>query len=207
MILIGRYLSPFVRRVGISLTLAGTKFDRLVLSTVTDREKLLKVNPLGRVPALILGKGKTAEVLVDSTAILDHVDEDAGPRRALTPAKGAPRRRVQKIVFLALGTLEKAVGALYEKTRRPAEKVHQPWLDQLESQVTAGLETLNAIVPKPYLAGPKLTQADVTAAVLFGFLRRASPHLVPEGRYKRLEAHAKKLEKLPAFQACQPEQP
>jgi glutathione S-transferase len=206
-ILVGRYLSPFVRRVGVSMTLAGVKFERRVLSTVADREKLLKITPLGRVPALILDKGKTAEVLVDSTAILEHVDEQAGPRKALTPAKGASRRRVQGIVFLALGTAEKAIGASYEKSRRPAEKVHQPWLEHLESQATGGLEALNAIVPKPYLAGAKLTQADVTTAVIFSYLKRGAPHLVPEGRYKRLEAHTKKMEKLPAFKACQPEQP
>lgn len=205
MILVGRYLSPFVRRVGISLTLAGLEFDRLIISALQEQDKLLKVNPVGRVPALILGKGKKAEVLVDSTAILDYVDEKAGPRKALTPAKGAARRRVQAIVFLGLGTLEKAVSVLYERNR-PAEKIHQPWLDRVEGQARSGLEALNAIVPKPYLAGSKLTQADVTAAVLFGALRRITPHLVPEGRYKRLEAHARKMEKLPAFKTCRPEQ-
>ena len=207
MILVGRYMSPFVRRVGISLTLAGIKFDRLVISSIADREKLIKINPLGRVPALILGKGKTAEVLVDSIAILDYADEKAGPRKALTPAKGTARRKVQRIVFLALGTLEKVVAAVYEKTRRPADKVHQPWLEQIERQITGGLDVLNAIVPRPYLAGSKLTQADVTAAVLFASVTRMVPHLAPGGRYKRLEAHAKKMEKLPAFAACRPEQP
>jgi glutathione S-transferase len=205
-ILVGRYLSPFVRRVGVSMTLAGIKFERLVLSTAADREKILKINPLGRVPALVLGKGKTAEVVVDSIAILDHVDEKAGPRKALTPAKGAARRRVQSIVFLALGAAEKAIAAAYEKSRRPPEKVHKPWLDQLESQAAGGLAALNAITAKPYLAGAKLTQADVTVAVIFGYLKRGAPHLVPAGRYRRLEAHAKKMEKLPAFRACQPEQ-
>jgi len=204
-ILVGRYLSPFVRRVGISLALTGLKFERLVLSTVADREKLLEITPIGRVPALILGKGKTAEVLVDSTAMLDHIDQKAG-RKALTPAKGAARRRVIGLTFLAIGTAEKAIAASYEKTRRPPEKVHQPLLDHLESQVTGGLEALNAITAKPYLAGAKLTQADVTTAVVFGYIKRSAPHLVPAGRYKRLEAHAKRMEKLPAFQACQPEQ-
>ena len=207
MILVGRYLSPFVRRVGISLTLAGVTFDRLVLSTAADREKILKVNPLGRVPALVLGKGKTAEILIDSTAILDFVDEKAGPKKALTPAKGVARRRVLQIVFLALGTLEKAVAAFYEKSRRPAEKVHQPWLDQLESQVSSGLLALNAAVPKPYLAGARLSQADITTAVLYDFVKRSLPHLASKGRYKRLEAHAARMEKLPAFIACRPEQP
>ncbi|MBM3531965.1 MAG: glutathione S-transferase family protein [Alphaproteobacteria bacterium] len=206
MILVGRYLSPFVRRVGVSLALTGLKFERLVLSTAADREKILKITPIGRVPALILGKGRNAEVLVDSTAMLDHIDEKAG-RRALTPGKGAARRRVNSIVFLALGTAEKAIAAAYEKSRRPPEKVHQPWLEHLESQATGGLEALNAIKAKPYLAGAKLTQADVTTAVVFGYLKRGAPHLVPEGRYKRLEAHSKKMEKLPAFKACQPEQP
>jgi len=203
-ILVGRYLSPFVRRVGISLTLAGLPFDRRIISALAEQDKLLKINPVGRVPALILGKGKAAETLVDSTAILDYVDEKAG-RKALTPAKGAARRRVQALVFLGLGTLEKAVAALYERGR-PADKIHQPWLDRVEGQARSGLEALNAIVPKPYLAGARLTQADVTAAVMISFLKHRLPHLVPDGRYKRLETLARKLERLPAFKACQPEQ-
>ena len=43
------------------------------------------VNPLMRVPALVLDDGET---LIDSTEILDHLDQVVGPERALLPAAG-----------------------------------------------------------------------------------------------------------------------
>ena len=117
MILVGRYLSPFVRRVGVSLNQLGLPFERKILSTATDKAAIEAYNPVGRVPALVLDDG---EVLIDSAAILDYLDELAGPAKALTPPHGVERRQVMKIVAVALGTLEKAVGAAYEMSRRPA---------------------------------------------------------------------------------------
>ncbi|TAN55811.1 MAG: glutathione S-transferase family protein, partial [Rhodospirillales bacterium] len=68
MILIGRDLSPFTRRVAVSLAMLGLPFERKQLSTVTDATEVTNYNPLRRVPALALDSG---EVLIDSTAILD----------------------------------------------------------------------------------------------------------------------------------------
>ena len=48
-------------------------------------------NPLGRVPSLILSDGTT---LIDSMAILDWLDQQVGPERALMLAKGPARREV-----------------------------------------------------------------------------------------------------------------
>ena len=56
-----------------------------------------RVNPLARVPVLELDGG---ERLIDSTAILDHLDECVGPERALTPASGPARRAVATCAVL-----------------------------------------------------------------------------------------------------------
>ena len=85
--LIGHYDSPFVRRVGMSLHILGMPFERQLLSVFSNADELRAYNPVGRVPALVLDDG---EVLVDSAAILDHLDEVAGPERAL---HACPRRR------------------------------------------------------------------------------------------------------------------
>src|ERR1043165_7884227 len=67
MILIGQYDSPFVRRVGIALTLYGFAFEHKPWSTFGDADKIRPYNPLTRVPTLVLDDG---EVLIDSTVIL-----------------------------------------------------------------------------------------------------------------------------------------
>jgi glutathione S-transferase len=196
--LVGRTLSPFVRRVATSLHLLDLPYEQIPLATATDGERIRQYNPLGRVPALVLDDGS---ILIDSTAILDHIDEIAGPDRALLPRHGAERRRALHAVFLTLGALDKAIIAVAERTKRPEETIHRPWLDFIEGQVSAGLGALDAEAGSGWRVGDRLTQADVTVAVAYGFLGRFLPHLRPDGRYPRLEAHAARCEALPAFQA------
>src|SRR5262245_37644838 len=101
--LVGQYDSPYVRRVGISLHLLGLPFTRNPLSVFAGEADMRRINPLVRVPSLILDDG---EVLVDSAAILDHLDETVGPDRALLPPRGAERRRALKIVAWATGAID-----------------------------------------------------------------------------------------------------
>lgn len=85
MILVGQLDSPFVRRVAVSMTILGVPFERDGSSVMRNFEDVSRVNPLGRVPALVLDDG---EVLVDSNAILDWLDGESGPDRALMPPPG-----------------------------------------------------------------------------------------------------------------------
>src|SRR5262250_3233035 len=98
MILVGQFDSPFTRRVAVSLHLLGLPFSRNTLSGFADAVEMRRINPLGRIPSLILDDG---EVVIDSAAILDHIDQVVGPERALLPPSGATRRRALKIVALA----------------------------------------------------------------------------------------------------------
>jgi glutathione S-transferase len=60
--LIGRDLSPFTRRVGVSLKLLEIPFEWLPLAVVADRERIQELNPLARVPALVVKEGEPALV-------------------------------------------------------------------------------------------------------------------------------------------------
>lgn len=89
MILIGMFDSPFVRRVAVSMKLLGMEFEHRDWSVGRDQTQIRKYNPLGRTPTLMLADGET---LIDSSAILDYLDERAGAERALLPRSGAARR-------------------------------------------------------------------------------------------------------------------
>lgn len=202
MILVGRYRSPFTRRVGASLILLGIAFERRAISSATDPDALARINPVGRVPALVLDDGET---LVDSACILDHLDELAGPERALVPPRGAARRQVLKYVALAVGATEKAVQAHYAATKCPPDKVHEPWVRQCEAQAASAFAWLDANAAEPWLAGPKITQADVTALTGFEFARLTRPAIAPAGRFPRLEQLLARASELPAFADTRPE--
>lgn len=202
MILIGRNNSPFVRRVAVSLKLLGLPFEQKPFSSVNDRAEVERLNPLGRIPALETDDG---EVLIDSAAILDYLDELAGPDRALMPAFGPERRRVLKLVALAVGVMEKAVACYVERQVRPAEKLCQALLDRFAAQAQAGLAALEADCPADgWLAGGKIGQADVSTIVGMDFLRAFWPEQLPRGRYPGLEALTARAYRLPAVAETRP---
>lgn len=62
--LVGQLDSPFVRRVAVSMTLLGLPFERERSSVFGNFADVSRINPLGRVPALVLDDGM---ILVDST--------------------------------------------------------------------------------------------------------------------------------------------
>ena len=67
------------------MNLYGMEFEVQVLMVAKpeDVAKLEQSNPLGRVPALILEDGRR---MIDSNAILNYLDELAGPDKRLTQA-------------------------------------------------------------------------------------------------------------------------
>ena len=202
MILIGRYLSPFVRRVAATMHLYELPFEHRPFSVVgEDRQKIRDANPLSRVPALILDDGET---LIDSGAILDYLDEQAGPERALTPASGGERRRVLKLMAVAVGAVEKATLVAYEKRYRPEEKWHPPWVEMISEQSRSGFQWLDGQAGSPWLAGSRLTQADLTAGSAYEFARIATPELFATFETPKLEALSRELGELEAFRKTAP---
>jgi len=202
MLLIGVNRSPFTRRVAITLNLYGLPFEQRALSGFGNREEVRASNPLGRIPALVLDDGET---LIDSGAIIDHLDEVVGPERALAPATGADRRAVLRAAAMLMGACEKCLHAAYELNHRPAEKVHQPWIDDCRAQVTNALNAAEAMVDpaQSYLLLGRLTHADVAAMLAERIARLGqgidTPTLTP-----RLYALSARLAEEPAFRATQP---
>ena len=72
MLLIGVNRSPYTRRVAITLAAHGVPYEQRCVSGFGNRDEVRGHNPLGRIPALVLDDGET---LIDSGAIVDHLDE------------------------------------------------------------------------------------------------------------------------------------
>jgi glutathione S-transferase len=197
MILIGQYDSPFVRRVAIALRLYGLPFEHRPWSTFGEAEKIAPYNPLRRVPTLLLDGG---EALIESTAILDYLDELVGPEKAMIPESGPERRHALKICALATGLGDKAVSLLYERVlRRDALKL---WVERCEVQIGGVLKALEkerAAVATPYWFGERIGHADIAVACVLRFTGEGHPALFDAARYPALSAHAARCEALPPF--------
>lgn len=199
MILIGQYDSPFVRRVGIALTLYGIPFEHRPWSTFADADKLRALSPLTRVPTLVLADG---DVLIESHAILDYLDGLVGPERAMFPATEPDRHRAIKVASLATGLADKAVALFYEK--RLHTEVSDTWVSRCRSQILATLDVLEAdraARRTPYWMGETIGHPDIALTCTLRFVTEAHPGLVDLARYPALARHAGALESGPAFQA------
>src|ERR1700752_3867554 len=188
MFLIGQYDSPFVRRTAIALRLYGIAFEHRPWSTFGDAEKIAPYNPLRRVPTLVLDSG---EALIESTAILDYLDETVGPDRAMLPPRGEARRRQLRLCALATGLGDKAVSLLYERVLRKEQL--KLWVERCEAQIADVLKALGAErarVTTPYWLGARIGPADVAVACVVRFTREAHPPLFDALRYPALAAHA-----------------
>ena len=149
-------------------------------------------------PTLVLASG---EVLIESTAILDYLDEWVGPGKAMVAMRGPERRHVLKICALATGLADKAVSLLYEHVLRK-KKASKIWVDRCEAQiggVLALLEKERAAVKTPYWFGTHIGHADIAVACVLRFAGEAHPQLFDTARYPALAAHAAHCEALPAF--------
>lgn len=198
MILVGQYDSPYVRRVAVSLRTLGFAYDHDTRSVFGDFAAMRAVNPLGRIPSLVLDDGET---LIDSAAILDWLDQTVGSRRALVPPAGPERRRALRRIALATGAIDKAGAAAYERLIRPSACRWPEWIERCRTQATGAIEALAA---EPWPAAVPLGQAQISTACMIRYVRTVDPDLLPAERYPALHALSARCEARLEFVATCP---
>lgn len=198
MILIGQFDSPFTRRVGITLTLYGMAFEHRPWSVMGDADRLADVNPLIRVPTLILDNG---DVLIESFSIIDYLDSLAPADKRLLPAANPARYRMLKTVSLASGISDMAVRLFYE--RRLHDAPSPSYMARITRQAEGALGALDkerAASGSKYWFGETLSQADVAVTCMWRHLSECHPAIAIPANYPALSAHAARMEALPVFQ-------
>ncbi len=198
MILVGQYDSPFVRRVAVSLRVLGYTYEHDTRSVFGDFDSMRQTNPLGRIPSLVLDDGT---VLIDSAAILDWLDQRAGPARALVPSTGPARQRALRLLALATGVVDKFGAAAYERIIRPAAYRWPEWIARCRTQGHGALAALDA---EPWPKTAPLDQAAITTACAIRYVHLVDSDEMPRGRYPALDALSARCEARPEFKATYP---
>lgn len=200
MILIGQYDSPFVRRVAIALKHYGFDYEHRPWSVWQDADALSTLNPLRRVPTMVLSGG---EVLVESFAILDALDDMVPADRALLPRGGEARRAGLRVCALATGLADKAISLLYERVLRTEDRRSAVWVERCATQIEATLDVLE----RDRLARPGdfwlgvFSHADVAVACALRFVGEAHPSLLALRARPALARHAARCEAMAVFQS------
>ena len=191
--------SPFARKVLVLIAEAGIPgIERVDVAgtPVTPGSLPVKLNPLGKIPALELNDGRT---LYDSRVICRYLDTAA--QAGLYP-QGDRLWDVLTLEAMADGMVDAAILMVYESRLRPEESRFAPWVDAQWAKVERGLDTAESRW-QAHLAGP-LDMGQIALAVALDYLDfRHSAHDWRKGR-PALAAWADHVLKAPSFQATIP---
>jgi len=200
--LVGRDLSPYVRRVAIWCALQGRPVERMALAAMEPaaQDELRGYNPLRRVPVLLLDDGTS---LIETFAICDFLD-DTMPDGRLVPATGEARRQSLQRIALANSTTEKVVAMMYEKNRRP-EALHWPeWQERVADQSKAGFAAMEAMAPADgFFGGERPDGSDVVFVCACQQAEVTNPWLL-ESAGPRLKGLCERAMALEPFRATYP---
>jgi glutathione S-transferase len=170
--LLGSNTSPYVRKARLVLLEKSIPHE-YVIDPPTDPDSLvLKVNPLGRIPALILDDGFC---IFDSTVIADYVDSLSESQILIPRNDAAARLRVKRWEALADGMMDSAIMVRIESLR-PPEKQDTALLDLHNTAISKALSFASQLLgTQTWCEGDAITLADLAlvSAVLYLDLRQA----------------------------------
>jgi glutathione S-transferase len=189
--LIGSLTSPYVRKVRIVMSEKKLDFQ-LELEDVWGNDKILKSNPIGKVPCLVLSGG---EAVFDSRVIVEYLDTRS-PVSRLIPESSRERIEVRTWEALADGLLDAAILARLEQTwpGRSAEQRSQAWVDRQMTKIDACLGAISTgLADKPWCSGIHLSLADIAVGCALGYLDFRFPAVAWREPHANLARLADKL--------------
>lgn len=191
--LIGNPTSPFVRQVRITAAIKGLA-ERIPLhladTNPPGNTELVRNNPLGKIPVLVLDDGTS---LYDSRVIAEAIDSLAAAPRLFPPTE-PERFRMLTRVALADGIKEAAVLILYESRLRAEAQRSAEWVARQQGKIDAALAHLEQSPPAS-ASGPDY--GDVSLAAALGYL-----DFRQDGRWRA--AHPRLVDWLQRFAAAVP---
>lgn len=135
--------SPYSTKTRMAALWCKFAVEEKLVDTNAEPAELIEANPFGKIPVLITDEG---ESVYDSRAITQYLNRVSG--NALFPRNAAKRLETERLEALGDGMCDCLLAHVYERRFRPAEKVHQPWLDRQWSKVVRALDHLNANTPR-----------------------------------------------------------
>ena len=171
--LIGSHTSPFARKVRIVLAEKKMEYDFVIDSPWLEDSKVPNINPLGKIPVLVLDD-ETA--LFDSRVIVEYIDS-VTPNNKLFPAPNRERIEVKRWEAVADGVCDAAASAVLE-AKRPKKEQSAAWIARQRDKVMRGLEFMaDHLGEKPFCMGTHFSLADIAVGTTLGYLAFRFPDI------------------------------
>ncbi len=164
--LIASLTSPYVRKIRIVLAEKKIDCDLVLDSPWVEGNQVTAVNPLGKIPVLVLDDEST---LYDSRVIAEYLDTVA-PNSRLIPASGRERISVKRWEALADGLLDAAVAAFLE-AKRPDGERSSSWIERQRGKLNQALKAMSdELGEQPWCQGGSLSLADIAVGCALGYV-------------------------------------
>jgi glutathione S-transferase len=184
------YDSPFPTRVRLLLYAKGLEASIIeppgFHSSAESKGDYLLLNPIGRVPTLVLDDGRA---LPESEVICEYL-EDAYPEPTLRPRDPWERARVRLLSRICDFYLVMAMVPLFNASGRSRKTWDEGRIDTALAEVETALGHLEAYIgAKGYAVGGSLTQADGAIVLAYEWAPERFGRSSPLGKHPKLAAY------------------
>ncbi|MEJ1967275.1 MAG: glutathione S-transferase [Rhizomicrobium sp.] len=191
--------SPFARKCRVVAVELNLKLEEIVVANARDDESLRRLNPLKKIPVLILDDGSA---LFDSRVICEYLNHTGGGK--FFPGMNlfrntSGRWKAQVLQALADGIMDAAVACRYE-TVQPAERGNADFVARYRATIAAGLDALERVK----LQAPP-TIGEIATGCALGYLDFRYPDIAWRDTRPRLAEWFAAFAQLPSMQATAPE--
>jgi glutathione S-transferase len=201
--------SPFGWRVWLALELKKIPYNLKVLSFQagdTKKPEFVAINPRHQVPTIV----DDGFALWESAVILEYLDERFPDAPKLFPGDVRERARIRRLVreveqYAYAQGIDRIVDELFWKDDAPPDaKV----MEESKAKLLEELETMAGELKGDYLAGAKMSAADITLYTVVAYVKRVTVRK-PETELTKLlpakiQEWAKRIEALPFFEKTYP---
>jgi len=193
--LIGSHTSPYVRKVRIVLAEKKIDYDFVIDSPWLAGSAVPNVNPLGKIPALVLDDDTP---LFDSRVIAEYIDS-VTPNNKLLPSSNRERTEVKRWEAVADGVCDAAAAAFLE-AKRPEAQRSDDWIARQREKIKRGLDFMAAeLGESSYCMGTHFSLGDIAVGSALGYLCFRFPDIAWQESHPDLARLYAKLMKRPSF--------
>jgi glutathione S-transferase len=168
-------LSNFASKTRIALYEKGVNFEKVNPPGGLGSADYKKINPLGKVPAIVLDNGQ----LIAESEIINEYLEDKYPEKPLLPKDAEGRARVRAFTRFHDLYLEPPLRALLPKLF--GQKLDDKFVEEKVAEINSRLDQLEAMIGSPCAAGSSFTLADAALAPTIFFMTNFLPGFGSKG--------------------------
>lgn len=202
--LIGSPNSPFARKARVLLMEKAIAHEWEVQMPFAPETTLPQVNPLGKVPALVLDDGR---VLFDSRVIVDYV-ETLPRRNAFTPIDDAGRLEVKRWEALADGCTDAQAVIVFERRRTNPAQRSEEWIAWQTAKIERSLLCMAQwLGDRTWCYGEGFSVADMAVVCTLGHLDLRFKEIPWRERHPNLAALSDRIHNRPSFAQTVPPGP